>query len=241
GTLLVGSYVEEGGAAQSGAAYSVSTSPAPTPTFDRLLGSKTSGIDAQGYAVAVAGNVAVVGAPGANSSRGAAYVYDYSGGTWTERGFLEASDGAGAALFGKALAISNDTVFVGAPAQGTSGKVYTFALTGISGDTTESGALSSPAPQSGAQFGFSLAVDGDTLVVGESARSSGGGAAYVFQRHVGVWDAGTARATAPGAGDAIGSSVAILGDLIAGGAPGVASAEGRVLLYTRDVGGWSAQ
>src|SRR5690606_23062954 len=81
----------------------------------------------------------------------------------------------------------------------------------------------------------------DTLVVGESARSSGGGAAYVFQRDVGVWDAGTALSTTPSAGDAIGSSVAILGDLIAVGAPGVASAEGRVLLYTRDVGGWSAQ
>jgi len=87
-------------------------------------------------------------------------------------------------------------------------------------------------------FGFSVAVQGDTLVIGTLAPAGEPGAAYVYQRTGDTWNQ-TAKLTpsdsAPG--DNFGKAVAIDGDTIAVGAPdatiGVNAAQGAVYTFTR--------
>ena len=77
------------------------------------------GVGAQfGNAVAINGGTMVVGArfdSTTASQAGAAYVYVLNGGTWTQQGILLANDGAVADKFGYSVAISENTIVVGAP------------------------------------------------------------------------------------------------------------------------------
>ncbi|TWU31778.1 dockerin type I domain-containing protein [Novipirellula artificiosorum] len=91
---------------------------------------------------------------------------------------LSARDG-----FGYAVAGSGNTMFVGVPdddnGEEKAGVVYIFDVT--TGTLLDK--LVSPEPQSGANFGTSVAVSGSTLVVGEPRRAIDGrypGAAYVY-------------------------------------------------------------
>ena len=72
--------------------------------------------DSLGTAVALLGDTALVGAPRKNHSQGAAYLFARSGAAWSQRGgALTASDGAAVDWFGRTLALSRSTAFVGAP------------------------------------------------------------------------------------------------------------------------------
>ena len=104
------------------------------------------------------------------------------------------------------------------------------------------GALEQKLTMPGLGFGFSTAIDGDTLVVGNPFDSSGAGAVYVYRRSGDTW-AVVARLTASdgSAGDALGSSVAINGDTIVAGASGDgidhnATDQGSVYTFARDGG-----
>lgn len=120
--------------------------------------------DFLGRAVSIDGNTAVVGAAGADvggsSSQGAVYVFVRSGDTWAEQTKLTAEDGAAGDEFGFAVAISADTIAVGArfaTVDGINGKgaVYMFVRSG-----TEWIAQAKLAAKDGAAFdqlGFSVA------------------------------------------------------------------------------------
>ena len=91
--------------------------------------------DRFGTSVAVSGDVAVVGAfdakVGDNYQQGAAYVFTRQAGTWTETQKLVASDGAGMANFGAAVAFAGDAILVGAiganvGGNSAQGAVYVF-------------------------------------------------------------------------------------------------------------------
>ena len=87
-------------------------------TKTELTAHDASNGDAFGTAVAVSENIMVVGAPGDNdrgSNSGSAYVFAKSGSRWRKQCKLTASDGASGAKFGHAVAISGDTVAIGAP------------------------------------------------------------------------------------------------------------------------------
>lgn len=88
-----------------------------------------------GYAVAVSGNTVVCGAPAEDGGgtgvnppinngafdSGAAYVFARSGTTWTQQAYLKASNTGNIDQFGIAVAVSDDTVVVGAPREDGSG------------------------------------------------------------------------------------------------------------------------
>ena len=88
------------------------------------------------YPVAVSGGVAIVGASeqtvDGNDQQGAAYVFNFSGGSWTEVRELTASDGAADDNFGYSVAMSGTTAIIGAPFHGATdhGAVYVFTLSG---------------------------------------------------------------------------------------------------------------
>ena len=68
---------------------------------------------------------------GTGYDQGAAYVYVRSGTSWTQQAQLAASDGATVDYFGRSLAISGDTIVVGAdqaevPGVSDAGAAYVF-------------------------------------------------------------------------------------------------------------------
>jgi len=110
---------------------------------------------------------------------------------FVEQAKLTASDGAAADNFGFSVAISGDTVVVGAPfddirANRGQGSAYVFVKPGggWAGALTESAKLIASDGAAGDNFGFSVAISGDTVVVGASGDTIGAntdqGSAYVF-------------------------------------------------------------
>lgn len=158
--------------------------------------------------------------------------------------YLKASEPGKENYFGRAVAISGNTLVAGALGYdgpgNNPGAAFVFERvagrwTGpafLQGSNTDGGFGYDPI-KSGDHFGAALAVDGDTLVVGAPAEDGvssddpGGnsnrnyGAAYVFVRGRGGWqEQAYLKAADPGILDWFGSSVAVQGDLIAVGAPG---------------------
>ena len=189
-----------------------------------------------GISVAVDGSTAVVGARtnGPNSSQGAAYVFVESGGTWSQQAELTASDGAALDQFGQSVAVSGNTIVVGAPhhpflppgngpAGNGLGVAYVFVENG--GAWSQQAELKASDGAAGENFGYSVAVSGSTAVVGAPDHMVGSnqdqGAAYVFAPSGGTWTQQAELTASDGAAsDQFGWSVAVSGSTAVVGAPG---------------------
>ncbi len=148
--------------------------------------------DEFGHAVAVNGETVAVGMPGDDyagaGDHGAAYVFIRSGGTWTQQARLTASDAGWYDRFGGSLAIQGDTTLIGtcrmwgSGAWGDADRAYLFARSG--GTWTEEAILTGSDTLGGDRFGASVALDGDTAVVGAAEDDHPGatnaGSAYAF-------------------------------------------------------------
>jgi len=120
--------------------------------------------DKFGYAVAVDGSTALVGAYAASGSQGAAYVYTTSAGTWSQQTKLQASDGKANDDFGYSVSLSGTRALVGAyeiAASGDPGAAYVF--TNSSGTWSQQ-ELSAPIP--GQSFGSAVALSGTGAAAG---------------------------------------------------------------------------
>jgi len=221
-----------------------------------LTASDAADDDQFGYSVAIAGDTMVVGAYVLASDNGAAsgsaYVFTRStGSTWTEQAKLTASDGAAEDRFGESVTIAGDTIVVGAPGDdenGTgSGTAYIFTRTGTS--WTEQAKLTASDGAAADVFGNSVAIDGDSMVVGAHLDDVNGitnsGSAYVFLRTGTTWTEQAKLTASDGAAaDRFGESVAIAGDTIVVGAHvdddnGTGSGSGYI--FTRTGTAWTEQ
>ena len=132
--------------------------------------------DSFGVAVAVSGDTVVVGAQLADIAFGEAYVFVKPstgwGGALTESAKLRPIDGGPLENFGTAVAISGDTVVVGARFHGA-GEAYVFVKPagGWNGTMTETATLTESDLKEGARLGIAVGVSGDTIVVGADGRS----------------------------------------------------------------------
>jgi MYXO-CTERM domain-containing protein len=246
-TVVVGAVLDDINAnADQGSAY-VFVKPvggwATTSTFNaKLTASDGAAGDLFGISVGVSGDTVVVGAflhdIGANLNQGSAYVFVKPGGGWagalTETAKLTASDGAGGDRFGGSVAVSGDTVVVGAllddiGANTNQGSAYVFVKPGggWAGALTETAKLTASDGAAGDRFGGSVAVSGDTVVVGalldDIGANSDQGSAYVFVKPGGGWTTTStfnAKLTASdgAASDNFGFSVAVSGDTVVVGA-----------------------
>lgn len=219
-----------------------------------LKASNAEAGDNFGYAVAISGDTIVVGAHTENSSAaggqadnsaehaGAAYVFVRSGTTWTQQAFLKASNAEQRDMFGLVVAISGDTIVVGAPSEDSSaaggesdnstdaaGAVYVFKRTWAV--WVQEAYLKASNANASDSFGGAVAISGDTIVVGATYEAGGegspetdnsvygAGAAYVFTRSGTTW-AQQARLKAANvdARDLFGWSVGISGDVLVVGA-----------------------
>jgi len=225
--------------------------------YSVAISGDTLAVGAQGEAssaVVVNGNQNDNSAP----SSGAAYVFVRNGTNWTQQAYLKASNAEAQDGFGSAIAVAGDTVVVGAPGEASNatgvnanqsdnsaplaGAAYVFVRSGT--NWRQQAYLKASNSGAGDYFGYdnSVAISGDTLVVGafgeasaatgvngnqndNGARSSG--AAYVFARSGTTWtqQAYLKASNSEGAnpvdpfGDGFGSSVAVSGDTVVVGAP----------------------
>lgn len=215
-----------------------------------MIGDSTPG-DNFGYSVAVSGDTALVGAfLGKNNGKmtGAAYVFTRSNGTWKQQEKLLASDGDGFDLFGESVALSGDTALVGAfqAGQVKAGEVYVFVR---SSDTwIEQAKLWAKDGVSADNFGISIALSGDTVIVGADAVGAQGeasGAAYVFVREGQSWtEQAKVFASDKGAHKFFGNPVAISGDTAVVGTylgNGQALSSGAAYLFARNGTTWTEQ
>ena len=216
-----------------------------------------------GYSLALSGDTLAVGAPNENgcatgvngnqqqtgcSFSGAVYVYTRTAGVWTQQAYVKPSytnPQLGGAFFGSSVALSADTMAVGAQYENS-------CATAINGDPTNSACFQAgaayvftrssnvwtqqaylKAPNAGTedQFGYSVAVSGGTVAVGAPIEAGcavgiGGdagnngcglaGAVYVFRRSAGNWiHDAYVKASNTEAGDAFGSVVVLSGDTLA--------------------------
>jgi hypothetical protein len=212
--------------------------------FDTMIGGATQ--DLFGWSVAIGGDTAVVGASGEDAYKGAAHVFDRDQGganTWGQVKKLTASDGVALDRFGYAVAISGDTIVVGAQADDASkGAAYVF-------DRDQGGAnqwgqvkkLTASDGVAGDLFGWSVAISGDIVVVGAYGDDSVKGAAYVFNRNQGganQWGQVKKLAASDGAAsDRFGWSAAISGDIAVVGAYGDDANKGAAYVFGRDKDG----
>ncbi len=203
--------------------------------------------DRYGYAVAVDADTAVVGAPNRNGNMGEAYITERNAGgseNWGEVKKLMSSVPAFPGLFGFSVAISVDTVAIGEPNTGT---VYIFERN--SGGAENWGLVTTLATPTNANFGYSVALDGDTLVVGAFDESVGAnlgqGAAYVFERNQGGpenWGQVQHLLASDGAAqDLFGGSVSVKGNTAVIGAAGADVGgnqdQGAAYVFDRNQGG----
>jgi hypothetical protein len=251
-TVLVGAPGSYNPSAVTGGAVFVFTRSGTAWTYRTILypGDGTTG-DRFGANVALDGTTAVVGAPertvGGKTSRGAAYIFSGSGSTWTQQPDLTAGDGAASDSFGSSVAVSGDTVAVGAFGHAGGGAAYIFTRSGSSWAIQQELHGVDTAP--GNSFGFSVGVSGDYAIVGAPQHThvsaAYDGAAYVFSRTGTTWTQQREFVAADAApNDNLGYGVALSGDVAVAGAPehtsgGVRS--GVVYVYARLGSSWVQQ
>lgn len=186
-----------------------------------------------GTKVAIDGNRIVV----ADREGEAAYVFERSGATWTQRAVLMAPREATG--FAASVIVSGDTVLVGADeartaGQSRAGAVFEFTPAGSWASTAE---IVASDPRSGAAFGTSLAIDGERLVVGAIGA---GGAAYVLERVGGVWQhRARLEASDTVLGLRFGVEVALEGDTLAVAANEFGRARDGVYVFQRSGASWN--
>ena len=184
---------------------------------------------------------------------GGAHVFRRSGAIWSEEAVLAASTPGHMELYGSALAVSGDTVVVGAPGlpypiADTTGAAYVLVRSGS--QWTEQAVLRASDGVLGDVFGASVAIDGDTILVGAPydghAAGVAAGSAYVFERQGGAWVESAKLVPATlSAGDQFGRSVALDGSRCLVGAPyttiGWAEAAGVGYTFVQSGTGWSQE
>ena len=154
------------------------TLQAPTPATDKVFG----------FSLTLQDDTALIGAAGLQDVPGEAHFFYLSGGLWNPQGSVQPDPPAiGKLQFGTSVALDGDLAFVGAPlaysgALANAGAAYVCERAGGNWDL-RSDPLWAPVPQAQATFGCSVAVDGETVLVGEKGR----GRAYLYQQVVRDW------------------------------------------------------
>jgi len=257
-TAVVGAVFDDDGGTDAGSAYVYTRSGITWTLQQKLVASDGAGGDNFGVSVAINGDSIVVGAfledhVGTGLDAGAAYVFTRNGAVWTQQQKLIASDGADGDRFGVDVAISSDTVVVGAylddnGLETTAGSAYVFTRSGTV--WTEQQKLTASDGLADDQFGISVAIEGDTSAIGsrqdDTLAGVNAGSAYVFTRSGTSWtEQQKLTASDGGLGDNLGYTIELSGNTVivasiaddnAGGTDA-----GSAYVFTRSGTVWSEQ
>jgi len=249
-TVIAGAYNDYVEGVMTGSAH-VFVRSGLTWSFQQAL-TAPDGLESDrfGWSVAVSGTTAIVGsqlASAAANHSGAVYVFVRYGtnSTWSLEAKLEAPDPQEYHLFGNSVAIDGNTVVVGAPSDTDNGfyagAVYVYTRSGTVWTLQQK--ILAPDGATNDEFGYDVALDGDTLVAGarwSGAAASNGGAAYVFVRSATHWTV-QAELTASDAtaDDRFGEGVAVSGNRIVVRTLPVTG--GRAYAFVRGGSTWSEE
>ena len=252
-SVIVGSPSHTAGGPSSGAAYIFKREETGWIQQVKLFDTKTAAEDQFGTAVDISQNLAIVGArqdDDAGRNSGAAYIFGRRKDDWVQEAKLVPSDGQTGDVFGYSVAISGETSIIGAygddDAAPEGGSAYIFVRSGA--DWIQQAKFTANDTASLDHFGATVAIDGNTAIVGAYGRNENGldsGAAYVFVRSGTVWTQ-QAKLTANDGleGDMFGFSAAISGDTTIIGAPGndaIGIDTGAAYIFARSGTGWTLQ
>jgi hypothetical protein len=189
--------------------------------------------------VALDGDTAVIGSRGYGAT-GAAFVYQRLASTWEQGARLLPEDIARSNAFGHSVAIDGDTILVGDPIDNDSrlGSAHFFVRT--SEGWSEQATVRAAEPYAGDMFGWSVALQEDTALIGATNYFSPGGAAWVFNRHGDAWTFAQKLTPSIAGSEAVGISVALDGDAALVGALDFCYGAyyGSAYLFTREDGDW---
>ena len=225
--------------AEAGAAYIFRNIAGTWTEVQKIVASNRNTGDNFGHSVAISGDYAIVGAhtndgfisgTGNINNSGSAYIFQNTGGIWTQVNILEASDFEADDLFGCSVAISGDYAMVGAWREdededeinsfSDAGSVYVFHNNG--GTWSELQKIVASDRGTSDAFGWSVALSGDYAIIGakeDDQNATGGndlqsaGSAYIFKNTAGTWaQMQKIVASDRGTNDEFGNSVGISGD-----------------------------
>ncbi len=224
------------------------------PNSAKLINREQKVLDSTGAAAQLFGSdVAVDGDTAVITSLDAALVFERdASGHWLQQTTLTASNQLVGDQFGHAVAISGDTIIVGAHLADTvstigSGAAYIF-VRDAAGNWAEQAILSASDAWGGDSFGWDVSISGDTTAISapqNDAMGSDSGAVYIFTRNATVWSQQAKLLAADGlAYDSFGSSLSIEADSVVIGASldddmGIDS--GSAYIFTRNAALWSQQ
>ena len=209
-----------------------------------------------GGSLALDGDTLVVGSVGQDtlgSNSGAAYVFTRTAGVWSQQAFLKASNPGASDNFGRSIDVDGDTLIVGAPNEDSnalgvggsqtdnsaanSGAAYVFVRSGTS--WLQQAYVKASNTGADDQFGYSVALVGDTAVVGavnEASNATGvngvqsnnsqskAGATYVFTRSGSTWSQQAyLKASNTDNNDQFGIALAMSGETLVIGSAGESS------------------
>jgi FG-GAP repeat len=142
-----------------------------------LSASDAASGDTAGFSVAIDGDLAVLGAPHADSDKGAGYVFSRSGTKWSEIWTLSSGDGVTGEQFGAAVALSGGTAAVGSPEWNAgNGAVYVYEGPAFS-------VTAARLSETARNFGSAVRLSGGRMIVG----AIGSNAAYTYTRGGTEW------------------------------------------------------
>jgi len=200
----------------------------------QLLADDADEGDFFGSSVALSGDTALVGAPGDEDPNGeqagSAYVFGRDDGGWTQRAKFAPENGDGEDLFGTAVDLAGGTALVTAVHDEDSngeqgGSAHVFEQS--DGGWEQAAKLASGDGAEGDEFGWAIALAGETALVGARRHAGNGedaGAVYAFDGSDSGWE--QAAKLVPedsGEGARVGTSVALDGGTALVGAPGDAT------------------
>jgi uncharacterized repeat protein (TIGR01451 family) len=227
--------------ADAGSAYVFRRTNGVWSEMGKLVAPDLMASDAFGAAVAVFGGTALIGAPNGDSGvadSGSAYVFVFDPAAATVPTFqaeLTASDAAGGDEFGSAVSIDGESAVVGAWDNDGSGSAYVFVR-----DVTvwtEQEKLTASDATAGDEFGRSVGISGDTVVIGapgDDDQNGNSGSAYMFVRYDTSWsELEEVYAQNPSNNDHFGASVGISSDTVLVGAPDDSGSQGEVFVFAR--------
>jgi hypothetical protein len=222
----------------------------------KLIANDGGAADHFGHSVDISGETVIVGARdddvSTNSDQGSAYIYIRNGASWTLQQKLTANDGAAGDFFGYSVGISGNTLVIGAflDVIGTNvaqGSAYIFIRNGVT--WTQQAKLIANDGAGGNRFGNSVAILGETVVVGAFTANIGTnlsqGSAYIYRSVGGTWQSQKQIASDGATSDQFGFSVAVSNDTAVVGAPlddtGAFTDAGAAYVFVKTGANWTQQ
>jgi hypothetical protein len=247
GDSLIVARPTDGSLNSKGSVYAYQRQSNGTWLMTQKIANTKPGIWAFGWAMSIDGSRVAIGAKGAAalSPRGRVYIFELENGLWVEKAEVAPSLDDIGDWFGASVALQGDRLAVGAPQNGT-GRAYVFDRQ-ANGAWVEQALFTPPVVSpTGDEFGRSVAVDGDTVVVGSigyDAPILNVGAAFIYRLNAGTWSL-EQQVSPPFNGDFayFGYAVDIDGDSLLVGAPnenGPFLGTGLIYRYLRNNSSWT--